>query len=442
MTTGRLVNLIETNFADQQPEIDEENGIIKSVKVLGRESENDGGKRVYSDHALWQAVKLYDGIPVNVDHPPRENAAQERSVTHGLGWLSNPRYDSKRDGVVADLHYLKSHPHAAMLVESAKRNPRRFGLSHNADGRVTRDPKTGDHVVDHIEKVRSVDVVQTPATNTGLFESKAPEKPMKITVRDILESPAGKRRNPRFKNLLEEDGVSQYGDDVMSEDEVDGNDIDDSAIDAALCKLAQGIFSGEGDFAAKCAKFQKLCGKYGMSPGAMPESTNAPPRKNHGPDADAAEVIGEGAEVKPGPGVPVDGPTAVKPGPGANGAMAKVGKVAESIDPEEFVLRSPTVRRLLERVERSDKLAEEADCRELLESKNRDVEPYRVRALLGLRNQSDRVALIESWPEKSLSEVARPRVLRPASSSSAILESEDFSMPIPTDGKSMLAALR
>lgn len=58
-----------------------------------------------------------------------------------------------------------------MIVEAAQRNPRRFGLSHHAEGRVVQ--RQGKSVVESIESVKSVDLVQSPATNQGLFESQA-----------------------------------------------------------------------------------------------------------------------------------------------------------------------------------------------------------------------------------------------------------------------------
>ena len=79
-------------------------------------------------------------------------------------------------GVYGDLHYLKSHPQAELVAEAAERNPNRIGLSHHAEGTVRMD---GSRVIfETVERVHSVDLVQTPATNAGLFESKG--KPMTI----------------------------------------------------------------------------------------------------------------------------------------------------------------------------------------------------------------------------------------------------------------------
>jgi hypothetical protein len=76
----------------------------------------------------------------------------------------------RENAVYGDLHYLKSHPSASLLVEVAQRNPNRLGLSHHAEGTVRMDG--GTTIVETVERVHSVDLVQTPATNAGLFESE------------------------------------------------------------------------------------------------------------------------------------------------------------------------------------------------------------------------------------------------------------------------------
>ena len=46
--------------------IDEENGVIRNVKILGKVSKN---KREYSEQSRDDAAKCYEGIGVNVDRP-------------------------------------------------------------------------------------------------------------------------------------------------------------------------------------------------------------------------------------------------------------------------------------------------------------------------------------------------------------------------------------
>ena len=157
------VTLLEVAFCDS-PRVDREAGVIHEVKILGRESKNG---RTYSETALDQAAALYEGLGVNIDHPDRNAAAAERRVADGFGHLRNVKKTA--DGVYGDLVYLKSHALAEQVCETAERMPRQLGLSHNAEGYiVTRSGKT---IVEGIERIRSVDVVRSPATNRGLFES-------------------------------------------------------------------------------------------------------------------------------------------------------------------------------------------------------------------------------------------------------------------------------
>lgn len=144
--------------------VDRENGVIRGVKILGKHSKNG---RTYSDQALNDAVRLYEGVKVNVDHPSKDRPNAERGFMEGFGSLRNIR--RKGDGVYGDLHFLKSHPSAEMICEAAERFPDQFGLSHNAEGQTHYEGS--QLIVESIESVQSVDIVGRPATNNGLFES-------------------------------------------------------------------------------------------------------------------------------------------------------------------------------------------------------------------------------------------------------------------------------
>jgi hypothetical protein len=173
----KLIPLLEITFSDA-PQVDRDAGVIRSVRILGRTSRNG---REYSDTALKQAARFYDRLGVNLNHPERQKTDGARAVEDGFGWLES--IDVRADGVYGDLHYFRAHPCADVIVEAAVRNPRRFGLSHHAEGRVMQHQ--GKLVVESIESVRSVDVVQNPATNLGLFESETLTVPR--TIREILQ---------------------------------------------------------------------------------------------------------------------------------------------------------------------------------------------------------------------------------------------------------------
>jgi hypothetical protein len=139
--------------------------VLHRVKVLGRHSRN---RRRYSPAALRDALRLYEGAKVNINHPDRAGNG-ERRVTDRFGVLRQVRLEA--DGIYADLHYLTRHPLAEMIAEAAERMPEALGLSHNAEGRTTRED--GVEIVEEITRVVSVDLVSDPATTLGLFESTA-----------------------------------------------------------------------------------------------------------------------------------------------------------------------------------------------------------------------------------------------------------------------------
>lgn len=176
----KRLQLTETVLTESVGEdrINDEQGVISNVKVLGRSSEN---KREYSDRAMQDACRLYEGCEVNMNHPPRANAAAERGMIEGWGILKQCRVGS--DGVYADLHYLREHTETPLVIERIKRGfP--IGLSHNAMGNAVH--RSGKLIVESVDKVRSVDMVRKPATNVNLFES---EDEMKTTtLRELIES--------------------------------------------------------------------------------------------------------------------------------------------------------------------------------------------------------------------------------------------------------------
>lgn len=181
--------------------IDRDSGLIEGVRILGPTSKNG---RTYSAKAMEQAARLYEGAPVNIDHPRGEG--KDRPVSDAFGWIRNVR--QMPDGVYGDLHYLKSHPQADVVAEAAERNPNRLGLSHHAEGAVRMDGASV--VVESVDRVYSVDLVQTPATNAGLFESEG----KRMTIREAAEM-AGEEK------VLAAEGMGEYADKPMKEGDGD-----------------------------------------------------------------------------------------------------------------------------------------------------------------------------------------------------------------------------
>jgi hypothetical protein len=152
--------------------IDREKGIIKGVKIIGFNSQNG---RKYLPEALKDAVPMYEGIKVNIDHPEK-GPTQQRSSHDRFGKFINVRF-VEGEGVYGDLLYLKNHPLAESVCEAAEREELNdvFGMSHNAQGEGMVDKKNV-FVVSKITEVRHVDLVADPATTKSLTESQAPRE--------------------------------------------------------------------------------------------------------------------------------------------------------------------------------------------------------------------------------------------------------------------------
>lgn len=162
-TLQRDARFFETLEGVTADNVDEGNSVVRGVKVIGFKSKN---RRTYTTESLRNAVSLYEGVTVFLDHPQKPNDA--RSVTEQFGNIRNARFVEGK-GVFGDLHYNPAHSYAAPFVWEAKNNPGQVGLSHNASVRGKRLP--GETVIESITGVRSVDLVADAATTRSLFES-------------------------------------------------------------------------------------------------------------------------------------------------------------------------------------------------------------------------------------------------------------------------------
>ena len=193
--TPNHVHLLEWTAA-QPTRVDREAGVLRGVKVLGRVSRN--GRR-YTDAALKQALRLYEGARVNINHPDRQRPSVDRAVVDRFGVLR--KVQIREDGIYADLHYLRRHPLAEMIAEAAERLPDALGLSHNAEGRTSR--RSDAEIVEEITRVISVDLVSDPASTGGLFESIAGDRYDRLLAgRTLADSVGGDPSHSfRVRNL-------------------------------------------------------------------------------------------------------------------------------------------------------------------------------------------------------------------------------------------------
>ena len=154
------------------------------------------------------ALGLYEGRGVKLDHPDRSKPGSDRSVREGFGELRNARYDSQSCAIYADHYYPVNNAFAREYVESCTRFPLQLGFSHNANGEFTNDGDT--QIVESIDDVYSVDLVDSPATNRGIFESEGSHVATKkttekqpLTVKSLLEK-GGRGKSKIRQRLIEQ----------------------------------------------------------------------------------------------------------------------------------------------------------------------------------------------------------------------------------------------
>jgi hypothetical protein len=146
--------------------VDRTAGVIRGVKLLGLRSKN--GRR-YQENALAEAVSLYEGAKVNINHP-KGHPLSPRDYQDRLGVISAVEFRPQQ-GLFGDLHFNPKHTLSEQLMWDAEHASQNVGLSHNVLARTTRQ---GDEtVVEAITKVQSIDLVADPATTRGLFEQDA-----------------------------------------------------------------------------------------------------------------------------------------------------------------------------------------------------------------------------------------------------------------------------
>jgi hypothetical protein len=147
----------------QQLRVDRAAGVIRGVKLLGLNSRN--GRR-YREDALVNAVGLYEGAKVNINHP-KGHPLSPRDYQDRLGVVRGVAFRSG-EGLFGDLHFNPKHALSEQLVWDAEHAPQNVGMSHNV---LARTKRSGDEtVIEAITKVQSIDLVADPATTTGLYE--------------------------------------------------------------------------------------------------------------------------------------------------------------------------------------------------------------------------------------------------------------------------------
>lgn len=378
-------------FADR---IDRENRVIRGVKILGLQSGNSvrvvgipsDEKYEYTPEALKAAISMYEGVPVNLDHPEFETgrdgsrkAVSATKTRQRFGWLSDVEFIEGR-GLFGNLEYLGNNPNAEMILEAAERKPDIFALSHNARGSVVK--RDGKFVVDEIGEVRSVDLIaEKPGTTHSLFEQLDNEE---ISMPDVINA---MKSEEETKLVPEMDNDHAEEEEMVEQDEMaapDPAEMVESGFRAAINSLLDDDSLSDD---ALISKLSELVTKRAETKAVL----------------SGGEVAEQEAEEKP--------------------EEAAAAAMSESL--QVIVKDYRNIKR------ENETLKKESAARDLLESKNIKPTLARIKAVAALEDSKMKVELMESF---------QPVAKRPAVTKrpSGLAEIDEY----PKDAKSFASMCR
>lgn len=400
---------------DQSTRVDRAAKVVRDVVVLGHKSDN---RRIYTQAAMESALPLYEGAAVKIDHPELDKARDPRPFDTTWGWLKNARVVMEEGApkIRADLHYLETHPNTLTILERIESHPDKLGLSHNAD--VDGDWADGGSVfnVAAITEVRSVDLVENPATTRGIFESRDPngDRPVatatkrKMKLRGILEGAdylPGKAASISGKAVVEMMDQSEEWSEVLDleMEMADAGSPEDGVSAGIEMAIIAVVKDSELDAKGKLDKIKKLLGILDPA-----EST-----------AVATEEENEEAVTEPA--------TESKGRPHSGGSV-----------PSVLEKRLAALESKLAKSEQERELAVlESRCREMLDKGGVEALESRVGAMVRCPSDADRLALMKEFPKRA--DTNRPER---SPSITALESAQDFSSVKFGDPKSVADALR
>ena len=424
---GGLSSLREITVNSAPLQVDENAGVIKGVKVIGFDSRNG---RTYSKKALREAVSLYEGKPVYINH--NQDPKSDRLAEDKFGWLSSVR--EAEGGLFADMFYLKSHPMSERVVEAAKRNPSLFGLSQDAQGHVVRE---GERlVVDSVKIVHSVDLVAQPATVNSLFESLGQgmgggddgygntyAKKAGLSYEGVGGNGVGASGGMSGAASAggSDGGEDESGSGMPGASGAAMEKAEDPATVAAKAGFRQAIIAvldSEADPSAIIAQLEEILNARKNSL-ALLQSAAPKPEMEDGADGEGemeGEDAGDGEGSQGGQGGAAGGQGAgenpFKKDNGQGGTNASGEKKTKPKPEEEAMAEATKIAelegklkdaetKLTEAVAKIKAMEEEAKAAELLESAGVKRDPVKIKAVVALSDEKERQALVESWKPKA-----------------------------------------
>lgn len=178
MTLVRLEDTVEDILSEVVVESEEgKPKIVRNVALSGIKSKNG---YEYAETAYQNAVTLYEGAPVFIDH--QAGNPRVRSVRDLAGSVQNPHWNNITKRMMGDISVLDTEP-GRFFMELARTHPPNVCMSHVISGKRNRS-KT---IVESIQEVLSVDVVTDGATTTNFSEQETDMSDMSDKAVEVLQ---------------------------------------------------------------------------------------------------------------------------------------------------------------------------------------------------------------------------------------------------------------
>lgn len=312
-----------SGFLGTGSRIDRAAGIIRGMKLAGYQSRNTGrtigiddeltfGQAInqpysYAPEAFREALPLYEGASVFLDHPTFKTEANGQRVpiaTEGrtrdlIGCARNVRVEA--DGVYGDVHYIKSHPYAEMLAEVAEKMPDKFCASHEAyfDNPVL---KNGRIVLTKLVGLDGIAITSDKGGTThGLFETLHRSKGMK-TARQLFEAMSDLTTcRKKVMEMMDDPAMAPLGDTpVMEEDKAGAASPEDQVNESFKAMITAVLSDGTLAVEEKITKISGLMKAFKAATTAVtggsappPDGGEVAPVDDPEPDADDEKVAAE-----------------------------------------------------------------------------------------------------------------------------------------------------
>lgn len=155
--------------------VDREEGMIRGVKLCSKHSKNN---REYTRNALEDLTKLYEYLPIRIDH-------DEKGYLKTVGSVQKTEMNRIDYEIRGDISLNKGHPAYDQIMEDAEHRPHLLKLSHEIPARGYQATRKGDKlVVDRVHKVDCFAIVTNGGVNNSLFEGKEDED---VEIKSLAE---------------------------------------------------------------------------------------------------------------------------------------------------------------------------------------------------------------------------------------------------------------